>query len=219
MAEPVRVIQRKALLGKSIITLDDASKAGIVNEIWIDAQVQRVVALGCLVKGKTTGLTVPLNQIQVLGEDAVLIASNSILLESLPEGYTRLVDHDVVTEGGKRLGQVDDYYFETKTGVITNCLLSAGGFSGLLEGHSSLSGAEFTVIGKDRVIVKAGAEERLEQVDKGLQAWVEIGRTKVQETAATLRERMAKKEDILAPESDAVIEVSTSELPAGEQTP
>ncbi|WP_287127725.1 PRC-barrel domain-containing protein [Candidatus Cyanaurora vandensis] len=196
MSELSAVCQRKSLLGKSIITLDDASKAGTVNEVWVDPQSRRVSALGCLIKGRTTIVAVPFDRIQVLGEDAILIGSITALVDLVPEAQTRFVDHELVTEGGKRLGQVDDYYFERVSGQITNCLISGGGLAGLLEGHTSLDGGELLTIGKERSIVKAGAEERQTQVDKGMQQWIELGRTKVQETAATLRERMAKREEV-----------------------
>jgi len=192
MSELSPVYQRKSLLGKSIITLDDAVKVGLVSEVWIDTQAQKVVAVGFQVKGKATTQGLPFSRIQVLGEDAILIPSAAVLTDILPEQYSRLVDHEVITETGKRLGQIDDYYFDRTTGEVTNCLLSAGGIAGFLEGHSSLEGADILVIGKERTIVKAGAEERLTLVDKGLTQWVELGRTKALETAATLRERIAK---------------------------
>jgi uncharacterized protein YrrD len=191
MTELSAVCQRKALLGKSIITLDDASKAGTINEIWVDAKTRRVVALGCQAKGRNTNLAVPIEHIQVLGDDAVLIPSVTSLLDEVGDTWTRFVDHEIVTEGGKRIGQVDDYYFERTGGEITNCLLSAGGISSFLEGHTRLDGAELVVIGKERSIAKIGAEERLVQVDKGLQQWVEVGRTKVKETTAKVQETAA----------------------------
>jgi len=211
MTELSAVCQRKALLGKSIITLDDASKAGTVNEVWVDPQSRRVSALGCMVKGRSTVVAVPYERIQILGEDAVLIASGVALVDLVTEGLTRFVDHEIVTEGGKRLGQVDDFYFERASGAISNCLLSGGGFAGLLEGHTSLAGDELLTIGKERAIAKGGAEDRITQVDKGLQQWVELGRTKVQETAATLRERMAKKEELVAPVEPTPLESETAE--------
>ncbi len=194
MSELSPICQRKTLLGKSVITLSDASKAGIVSEVWVDIQQRRVVYLSCQGKSKTA-MGVSLAQIGVLGEDAILVTSAQSLTEVAPETVTRFVDHEVVTEGGKRLGQIDDFYFDRTTGEITNCLISSGGFASLFEGHSSLEGSEFLVIGAERAIVKAGAEDRLIQVDKGLNQWMELGKTKVQETAATLRERMTKKEE------------------------
>ncbi|WP_218082225.1 PRC-barrel domain-containing protein [Anthocerotibacter panamensis] len=212
MSELSPICQRKALLGKSIITLDDASKAGVVNEVWVDMQSRQVAALGCQVKGRTSVMGVPCDRIQVLGDDAILISTVGALIDISPEVYTRFVDHEMVTEGGKRLGQVDDFYFDRHSGEITNCLLSGGGIAGILEGHTSLDATEILVIGKERSIVKAGSEERLVKVDKGLQQWVEVGRAKVQETAATLRERITKKETLtVEPVVPEALPASTSQ--------
>jgi len=221
MAELAINAQRKTLLGKSVITLDDASKAGTINEVWVDTKSRRVAAIGFQAKGRNANLAIAVDAIQVLGEDAVLIPNSDTFLDELPETYVRFVDHEVVTEGGKRVGQVDDYYFDRTTGEITNFLLSAGGISGFLEGHTRLEGDELVVIGKERSIVKAGADERLIRVDKGLQQWVEVGSSKVKETASKVQETASKVQETASKVQDNLKErigtgkkEDTPELPA-----
>lgn len=176
--------QRRLLLAKSIITLSDATKLGIVGEVWVDLGTRDVVALACQGRGLfPTSRLLPLSHIQVIGADAVLIPNGEFSSEVASEHLSRLVGHEVVTESGRSLGKIDDYSFDS-TGGLDSFLISSDRLAGLIEGNYRMSATETMTLGKERMIVRTGAEERLEKVDKGLNDWVAIGRKKASELAS-----------------------------------
>lgn len=164
-------------LSLPIISLSEGQHIGYVKILILNAKTKALAALVIDPKGffKEQRI-IPYSKVVSVGDDAITIDKGSYAEKStsLPEildllkEKTALIGSKVVTESGKTLGVVDEYYVAPEDGQIEEIEISGGKIEGLLNGKAILSADQIITIGRDILITKKGSEAELKLSDKGL---------------------------------------------------
>jgi sporulation protein YlmC with PRC-barrel domain len=121
-----------------------------------------------------------LDNIDLLGPDAILVDDESVLEDILiTERYTTLINNEVVTESGELLGKVRDFRFDPETGDLLFLIVASIGnpiIPASLISTYELDVNEIIAVGRDRIIVTEGMEDRMTQLSKGLLERLGLGK-------------------------------------------
>ena len=187
MMQSENLRQRVAVLGLQVFSKRSAVRLGIVTQIWLDVDQRRVVGMTVaerFVPGTPIGIGdtffMSLDNIDLLGPDAILVDDESILEDILiTERYTNLINNEVVTESGELLGKVRDFKFEPETGSLQFLIVASIGnpiIPASLISTYELDVNEIIAVGRDRIIVTEGMEDRMTQLSKGLLERLGLGK-------------------------------------------
>jgi len=187
MMQSENLRQRAAVLGLQVFSKRSAVRLGIVTQIWLDVDQRRVVGMTVaerFVPGTPIGIGdtffMSLDNIDLLGPDAILVDDESILEDILiTERYTSLINNEVVTESGELLGKVRDCKFEPETGSLQFLIVASIGnpiIPASLISTYELDVNEIIAVGRDRIIVTEGMEDRMTQLSKGLLERLGLGK-------------------------------------------
>lgn len=161
------------LLARQVVALSSARILGVVTQLWVDAEQQRVVALwlGAGLFSRDEGL-LPLTKIRQIGD--VILVDSEEALERRPApamlGCETLVGEDVTTEGGLFIGKVRDYVFSPDTGYIVSFVVDPLGLPlvpASLVSTYSIAVDELMYIQAKEIVVREGADSRWEQLTQG----------------------------------------------------
>jgi sporulation protein YlmC with PRC-barrel domain len=176
--------QRADILGTQIITRDTGKRLGVVNQLWVDIDRREVVAIG-LRESMLSGVLSNTQELMLLSNvrqfgDVILVDDDSVIEETLNvEGYSSLINCEVVTEAGDLLGKVRGYKFNVNTGQVEALVIASFGMPLIPDQVIStyeLSMDEVVSSGPDRLIVFEGAEEKMVQLTVGVLERLGIGR-------------------------------------------
>jgi len=121
-----------------------------------------------------------LERVSLLGPDAILVDDEEVLEDLIAsEKYTNLMGNEVVTESGELLGKVHDFKFDPATGDLLYLILSSLGsplVPSVLISTYELDVNEIIAVGRDRIIVTEGMEERMTQLTKGILERIGLGK-------------------------------------------
>jgi sporulation protein YlmC with PRC-barrel domain len=187
MMQSENLRQRAAVLGLQVFSKRSAVRLGIVTQIWLDVDQRQVVGVTVaerFVPGTPIGIGdtfyMSLNNIALLGPDAILVDDESVLEDILiTERYTTLINNEVVTESGEPLGKVRDFKFDPETGDLTFLIVASVGnpiIPASLISTYELDVNEIIAVGRDRIIVTEGMEDRMTQLSKGLLERLGLGK-------------------------------------------
>ncbi len=187
MMQSENLRQRAAVLGLQVFSKRSAVRLGIVTQIWLDVDQRRVVGMTVaerFIPGTPIGIGdtffMSLDNIDLLGPDAILVDDESILEDILiTERYTTLINNEVVTESGELLGKVRDFKFDPETGSLLFLIVASIGnpiIPASLISTYELDVNEIIAVGRDRIIVTEGMEDRMTQLSKGLLERLGLGK-------------------------------------------
>ncbi len=116
----------KQILNKQLIALTDGKKVGEVKDLYFDEKMLKVVAIYLGAEGLINKKHFALERakIQLMGIDAWLVSdSASIPAETLPDAdrlimYSDVRGREIVTEGGTKIGAVDDVLFDADGDIV-----------------------------------------------------------------------------------------------------
>ncbi|MBQ3111807.1 MAG: PRC-barrel domain-containing protein [Firmicutes bacterium] len=249
-----RIHAARELLGMPILSIKDGMPVTSVRGILLDGENKCAAALICDKKRYVKDeRLLPFAAIQSLGEDAITVPQlSSIERSGSSAEWNRLLRRQVqlhgarvFTEGGRTLGQVEEYWLDA-AGVIVKLELSGGKLFSehfCCEGRHIIAIAPHTLMLRDEAIAElleqpprrplAGLMEKAESAATAAgeamrQLTAGIGgklRREEQEEAA----EDAPQEEAAAPDAEAaaeaapteeaaVVELSPAEAPAEEQT-
>jgi sporulation protein YlmC with PRC-barrel domain len=176
--------QRADLIGTQVITRNSGKRLGVVSQFWVDVDRREVVVIGVR-QNMLSGVlsqeqqTLLLKNVRQIG-DVVLVDDDSVLDDDLNlEGYSNLINSEVITETGELLGKVRGFKFETTTGRVDSIVVASIGLPQIpdqLISTYELSMDEVVSSGPDRLIVFEGSEEKLNQLTVGLLERLGIGK-------------------------------------------
>lgn len=121
------MITAKDFNGKSIVSIADGSILGEVKDIYLDVDMRQMVAVYLGTEGllKRKDKVMQRSAVAVLGVDVWLVTASDVVVEkdSLPDsaGFTLVNDlrgREIQTEGGTKLGVIDDVLLDDNTGVL-----------------------------------------------------------------------------------------------------
>ncbi|MDX1977562.1 MAG: PRC-barrel domain-containing protein [Pseudanabaenaceae cyanobacterium bins.68] len=179
--------QRAAVLGIQVISKATGRRLGIISEVWLDLDQRQIMGFSVAdryIPSTSISLGDPfymaLGRISLLGPDAILVDNENVLEDILTsERYTNLIGCEVITESGEPLGKVRDYQFDPSTGSMTALILAAVGSTLIpdtLISTYELDVNEIIAVGRERIIVTEGMEERLVQLSKGILEKLGLGK-------------------------------------------
>ncbi|NJK71922.1 MAG: hypothetical protein HC926_00330 [Synechococcaceae cyanobacterium SM2_3_60] len=215
---------RSQLLGTQVINQNTGERIGVVSQIWLDAEPFQVSILSVSQKliGRVTK-TLQLEAIPVLGPDALLVPETILGEAAESNGLMRLVGTEVITEAGVKLGKIKDFTFRIDTGEILNLTLSNLGIPlvpGLIASTFQMSVEEVMSLGGDAILVKAGAEDRLERLSTSLLEQVGLVKPAwlVAVETPALPSPSLEDDEEFAEDFDEAIEIGTRVVEAEEES-
>lgn len=182
-----QIRQRGSVLGIQVISQSTARRLGIVTEIWVDMNQRQIMGLTVTERslpgtaiGFGDSFYMAIEDIILLGPDAILVDTDRVLQDILvSERYSNLIGCEVVTESGEVLGKVRDYQFDPENGDLLYLVLSTLGLPQIptqLISTYLLDVNEVIAVGRERIVVTEGMEERMEQLTKGILETLGLGK-------------------------------------------
>ncbi|MCY7276843.1 MAG: PRC-barrel domain-containing protein [Phormidesmis sp. CAN_BIN44] len=171
--------QRFDLLGTQVITRTTGKRLGVISQLWVDVDRQEVVALSIrpnLFYG--TPQPMMLSSIRQVG-DVILVDDENALEDVDLDGYSNLINSEVITETGELLGKVRGFRLNIDSGKVDTLTIASIGLPLIPDQIVStyeLPIDEIVSSGPDRLIVYEGAEERMSQVSVGILERLGIGK-------------------------------------------
>ena len=164
-------------LSMPIISVSEGQQIGTVRGLIINPKSMEVAALLVDQKGFfKEQRVIPYTKVKSVGDHAITVdrISNAEKVINLPEivsllkDKVALINTKVITETGKVLGVVEEFYIDTKIGKIISLEVANNFLTGLFKGRARLDHCDLITMGKDVIIAAAGAEERLSPADTGI---------------------------------------------------
>ncbi|WP_146141135.1 PRC-barrel domain-containing protein [Stenomitos frigidus] len=164
------VIRQSDLLNQLVLDRATMEELGRVEVVWMYPVTHRVLGFVC--KTGAFGAqkaAFKLSQISTLG-------SNGILTHNQPEAtdatkvrqLESLLNCEVWSDTGNKIGKIIDYCFNLKTGAITHYLLASSGWAGIAGDLYQLPPAQVLSIGRKRVLVTDASAQTLAVYQSGI---------------------------------------------------
>ncbi|MCF2972173.1 photosystem reaction center subunit H [Synechococcus sp. Nb3U1] len=173
------IIRRSQVIG--LVALDGTTATGLgrVEEIWVDPQGR--VSYFTSSQGYT-----PLEQISVIGPDALLTYANVFTTPKLPLSslYKR-----VVRLGDQPVGWIEDFLFDWETGDIAAYILG-GSIAEPWGGRAVLFPDDVEVIDLEAVVVRQDAPQRLKSEAEGLRGFLSEKSQQVKQLVQRMGDRL-----------------------------
>lgn len=160
-----------------IVSLSEGQHIGYVKNLVVDAQSKSLAALVIDPKGFFKDQRIiPYNKVVSVGEDAITIdkgthveksASLPEILQLIKERLS-IIGTRIITQNGKTLGVVDEYYIDPTNGQITQIEISGGKIEGFFRGKALLDAQYILTIGQDVIVAQEGSESHLLVAEKGV---------------------------------------------------
>ncbi len=165
------VIRQSELLNQLVIDRNTMEELGRVEVLWMYPQTHRVMGFIC--KSGFLGakkLAFKLTQLEARGV-------NGILTHAQPEetdlGKVRqlvsLINHEVWSDTGNKVGFITDYLFNLQTGAITQYLFVSSGWAGITGKVYQLPQTKILSFGVKRVLVSEAAVITLALYREGIE--------------------------------------------------
>lgn len=158
----MNVIRRSQIVGLMTMDGSTATKYDRVEEVWLDEN-GRVVYLA----GQES--YTPLEQVSVIGPDAVLTYSSNVFEPS--SNLRRLNRMQVSFPISDPLGWVEDFLFDWETGDIAAYVLG-GDVAEPFGGRAVLFSEDVEAIDAEVVVIKDKARDRLQSESEGLKGFI-----------------------------------------------
>ena len=193
-------VRQSQLIDKIVLDRATMDECGRIEVMWCYPKVHRV--LGFICKSGSfdrTKMAFNLDQLDKIGENGVLVMSAPVETDrDRVQQLESLIGCEVWTDEGKRVGRINDYVFQLKSGNIRHYLLASSGFQGLTGKLYSLYPNQILGYGRGRVMVsggivpglelyQAGMDQKLEQKFSGLEERIE---RKLKKVADRINERL-----------------------------
>lgn len=171
------MLPSKKFLSLPVISIKEGQQVGYVRNLVINPKIRNVAALIVDPRGffKEQRI-IPFNRIVSLGENAIIVSSNSQvekaanlpdILDLLKE-KTAIIGIKTITENGKFLGIIAEFYIDPQSGHITALDISEGKIESLFSGRMRVHADDILTIGPDVIVLNNTCESRLEISNKGL---------------------------------------------------
>ncbi|HEY0011179.1 MAG TPA: PRC-barrel domain-containing protein [Candidatus Paceibacterota bacterium] len=188
----------KDMIGKPVVNVATGEMIDKVRDVFFDAAERRV--LGFLVDEGgllASARVLPFASADVIGPDGILVSTDAAIVRAseAPHGTNILNENNVVvgtkimTEDGKDLGTINDFFFEETTGAIEGYEVTGGLFADAVSGKSYLPSPLSFRIGRDVAFVPAETETLIEQQTGGLAAMMARTQDTMQSTRRDLESR------------------------------
>ena len=227
MAAEADVVKQSDLLNQLVLDRHNMEELGRVDMLWMYPAAHRV--LGFICKSGFLGakkIVFKLPQIQTLG-------ANSILVHSQPEEtdaekvkqLDSLLNCEVWSDAGNKIGRITDYRFHLKTGEITQYLFTSSGWSGITGDIYQLPPSRVISFGRKRVLVPEAAVKSFELDRPGIKQTLSKARNILKDDyislvkqAQILTEQAKERAQAIAEQAKETAQTFTEQLKEETQT-
>jgi len=187
------------MIGKPVVAYDTGEKFETITDLVFD-QVNNLL-LGFVVDEGglfSSARVLPLSQVQVMGNDAVIVLSKDaiVVAGTIPE-IESVMDHNNILKGtqimtvdGRDLGKMIDLYFDDQTGRIEGYEVSGGLFADAYSGRSFVPAPDTIKIGEDVAFIPSETADLMEEQVGGVRAAFNATSEKVQDMASATSEKV-----------------------------
>ncbi len=145
------------LKGMAVVSVGEGARLGRVEESLFDPQDLRLAAFR--IKGDGGTFIVPLEKVQTIGADAVMVESSAATqvaaADSTLVGWDALQKRKVVDESGTLLGTVNNMDLDTTTGEVLNLTVRKGGMLGLGGATTEVEATRIKSVGPELITLQA----------------------------------------------------------------
>jgi uncharacterized protein YrrD len=222
----MKMFASRKVLSLPIFSLQEGQRVGHVRSLVINAKTKSIAALVVDPQGFFQDQRIiPFSRVSSIGEDAITVSSGSQaekagnlpnIIEMIKERIM-IVGLRVVTDMGKTLGVVEEYYIDTETGDITELEISGGRIEGFFSGRVRMHAEDIMTFGKDAVVVRHDSLERL-VTNKGLNDNAREFWQSTSGKASKLKGRLKQCIPFLKKDSKSKPENQESDIPPSDQT-
>ncbi|MBW4490187.1 MAG: PRC-barrel domain-containing protein [Trichocoleus desertorum ATA4-8-CV12] len=227
MTAEADVVKQSDLLNQLVLDRNNMEELGRVDMLWMYPAAHRV--LGFICKSGFLGakkIVFKLPQIQTLG-------TNSILVHSQPEEtdgekvkqLDSLLNCEVWSDGGNKIGRITDYRFRLKTGEITQYLFVSSGWNGITGDVYQLPPSRVLSFGRKRVLVPEAAVPSFELDRPGIKQTLTKARNILKDDyislvkqAQILTEQAKERAQAIAEQAKETAQTFTEQLKEETQT-
>lgn len=163
-------MNHKSLTGREVISIDSGRKLGQIDRILFDSTSMKIDSV--VVRPSSHSVLAepgPLQRVAVddirgLGQDVVTVQSDDVLQPMSGDpasnqlmAFDHLESEAVMTEGGKKVGELHDIEFDDQSMQIQSIEISHG----FLQKKTSISASEIISVGEDVIVVHDAADPEL----------------------------------------------------------
>ena len=177
----MNVIRRSQIVGLIAIDGSTASKYDCIEEVWLD-ESGRVIYIG-----GSEGYT-PIEQISMVGEDAVLSYSSSSFEPK--NDLFHLNRMRVSYPTSDPFGWVEDFLFDWSTGEIAAYVIG-GDIAEPFGGRAVLFPDDIETIDAEAIVVKEDAKDRLRSETEGLKGFISEKSQQVKHLVRKMGDRLS----------------------------
>ena len=181
----LNVVRRSQIVGLSTMDGSTATQYDRVEEVWLDEEGKVVYLKG------SQGYT-PLEQISVVGDDAVLTYSNETV--RLPKNLRRIDRLEVSTPTSAPMGWVEDFLFDWESGDVAAYIL-AGAIAEPFGGTAVLFPDDIRIIDGEVIILEEDARNRLKSEKEGLKGFLSEKSQQVKNLVKKMSHRLRESID------------------------
>ena len=154
----INVVRRSQIVGLTMTDGSTATQDDCVESVWLDED-------GKVVYLKGSQGYIPLEQISMVSDDAVLTYSNETV--RFADNLRRIDRLEVSTLTSAPLGWVEDFLFDWKSGDVAAYILK-GTIADPFGGTAVLFPNDIKIIDGEVILLKEGAKNRLKSEKEGL---------------------------------------------------
>jgi uncharacterized protein YrrD len=171
MASLPEYLKQSDLLEQLVLDRTNMETFGRVEVIWEYPKVHKVLGFICKPsRFDRRKLAFNFDQVQSIGSNGILVSAAPMETDSdRVSKLESLVNCEVWTDEGNRLGRITDYMFHTQSGAIRYYLVSRLGIKGFPSTLYALYPSQILNVGRNRVLVSEGIASGLEVIQVGLQ--------------------------------------------------
>lgn len=171
MASLPEYLKQSDLLDQVVLDRTSMETFGRVEVIWEYPKVHKVLGFICkLSRFDRRKLAFNFDQVRSIGSSGLLVSEAPMETDGdRVSKLESLVNCEVWTDEGNRLGRITDYLFHTSSGDIRYYLVSRLGIRGVPSTLYALYPSQILNVGRNRVLVSEGIAQGLEVIQVGLQ--------------------------------------------------
>jgi uncharacterized protein YrrD len=170
MAAQSEVVRQSDLLNQLVLDRNTMAELGHVDVLWMHPPVHRVLGFICRAGFLGTKKTAfNLAQIKTLGANSILVNAKPVETDSEKvRQLESLINCEVWSDAGNKIGRITDCLFNFKTGAITEYLFVSDEWGAFAGGVYLLPPSKILSFGNKRVLVSEVAAQNLVVYREGI---------------------------------------------------
>ncbi|MEL6223295.1 MAG: hypothetical protein AAFR31_11710 [Cyanobacteria bacterium J06627_8] len=163
------IIKQSDVLNQLVFDATTMEEVGRIDVLWMYPQINRVLGFVCksgFLGSKKAAFKLP--QLKSIGDDSILVTGEGEpTVAAKVKQLESLVQSEVWTDDGEKIGSIIDCLFNYRSGVIVRYLMIPGRLASITNGVYFLPPKAIQSFGQNRVLISAEAAKSLKPYRKG----------------------------------------------------